>query len=176
MIKSRRLSLRKWRGSDRAQLRLILGDPEVMEFSDQGALSEAQQTSWLDEACLVSRMDLLSGPLAITRRAEDLAVGYIRLSTEPGRVKTGAVELGIRLARRMWGQGYATEAAAAMIDAAKTIPSISELVAIVDPNNERSIRLLEKLGMAQDGEIMFDGYDYPDAVYVLKLRTDATDH
>lgn len=43
-------------------------------------------------------------------------------------------------------------------------------VAIVDPNNQQSVRVLEKVGMTYEPEVMFDGYDYPDHRYVVALR------
>jgi RimJ/RimL family protein N-acetyltransferase len=48
-----------------------------------------------------------------------------------------------------WGNGYATEAAAVVVQCALELkePSIEEIWGVVYPQNVRSIRVLEKLGM-----------------------------
>ena len=141
-----------------------------MEFSDHGILSSEQQLEWFKKALAVQTGDLLSGPLAIVQKSIGEVVGYTNLSNDPKRNEQGDVEIGFRLSRHVWGKGYATEAVAGLLRRTDEISSISRIVAIVDPHNKRSIRVLEKLGMSQVGEVMFDGYDYPDALYVRQLR------
>ncbi|GIT93173.1 hypothetical protein JANAI62_36830 [Jannaschia pagri] len=47
-----------------------------------------------------------------------------------------------------------------------------QIAAIVDPNNHRSLRLLDRLGMTHTGDLMLPGYSYPDRVYVLLKAAD----
>lgn len=169
MIKTGRLIIRRWRARDLASLGDILGDPHVMAFSDHGALRQADRRAWLSAACAARPGDLLSGARAITQRADGRIIGYIRLAHDPGRMGPGDAELGTRLARCAWGKGYATEAATAFVDAARTQPAIKRVVAIVDPQNGPACRALDKLGMIASGEVMFDGYDHPDRLYVREL-------
>jgi len=164
------LVLRKWRIEDQSQVASIFGDPEVMEFSDHGILTSEQQSDWLKKALAVRTSDFLSGPLAIVQKTSGEVVGYISLSNESKRNEQGDVEIGFRLIRRAWGKGYATEAVAGLLRRTKEISSITRIVAIVDPHNNRSIRVLEKLGMSRVGEVMLDCYAYPDALYAMRLR------
>jgi RimJ/RimL family protein N-acetyltransferase len=60
------------------------------------------------------------------------------------------IELGYKLARAYWGHGFAAEAARACLDWALGARP-ERVVAIVDPANTRSARILSKLGMVQDG-------------------------
>ena len=61
-------------------------------------------------------------------------------------------EIGYSVARPWWGHGFATEAARAMIDAAfQTYPHLARVRAMADARNIRSQRVLEKLGMRQEG-------------------------
>ena len=60
-----------------------------------------------------------------------------------------AVEVGWRLARDAWGRGYATEAARAALAFGFEEHAIEEILAIVDPGNERSLRVCAKLGMTR---------------------------
>ncbi|MEL6464022.1 MAG: GNAT family N-acetyltransferase [Pseudomonadota bacterium] len=170
MLETNRLVLRKWKRSDEMHVATILGDPDVMAFSDHGVLTSKQLLAWFEKACAVCPDDLLSGPLAIAQKATDDLIGYIGLSHDPDRIAEGDAEIGFRLSKSVWGQGYASEAAAELVRRTNEVSSISRIVAIVDPGNTRSIRVLDKLGMSLVGEIMFDGYDYPDMFYALKLR------
>jgi RimJ/RimL family protein N-acetyltransferase len=57
------------------------------------------------------------------------------------------VDIGYALLPRFWSRGYAVEAARATKEYAKDVIGLKRLVAIVDPTNEGSIRVLEKLGL-----------------------------
>ncbi len=60
------------------------------------------------------------------------------------------VDVGFAFLPRFWSQGYALESAAAVMDYGKGTLGLERIVAIVSPGNERSIRLLEKLGMRRE--------------------------
>ena len=55
-------------------------------------------------------------------------------------------ELGWALIRAHWGNGYATEAAAAILDWARRCRSIDRLVSLIAPDNARSQRVARRLG------------------------------
>ena len=79
------------------------------------------------------------------------------------------VEIGYRLTRTMWGNGYGTEAACVVRDYAFESLALKRLIAMIDPDNFSSIRVAEKLGMHYEREIMLEGYTHPDHVYVMTL-------
>ncbi|MEO0654874.1 MAG: GNAT family N-acetyltransferase [Pseudomonadota bacterium] len=60
-------------------------------------------------------------------------------------------ELGYWLARTVWGQGYATEAGDAVVDAHFADPAAGDLTSNYFPGNDRSSRVLEKLGFQHSG-------------------------
>ncbi|MCX6951352.1 MAG: GNAT family N-acetyltransferase [Verrucomicrobia bacterium] len=60
------------------------------------------------------------------------------------------VDLGFALLERYWGRGYAFEAAAAALAYGRDRLKLPRIVAITSPDNERSGRLLEKLGFRHD--------------------------
>lgn len=62
-------------------------------------------------------------------------------------------ELGWRLARQAWGQGLATEAAAAARDDALDRLQLGSLISIIHPENARSRRVAAKLGMSIESQI-----------------------
>lgn len=87
------------------------------------------------------------GLLVVERRDTAAALGYCGLvanSADP----TGAPELAYEFLRATWGHGYATEAAAAVVERARA-PS---LVATVRSWNTPSLRVLVKLGFVDTGE------------------------
>jgi ribosomal-protein-alanine N-acetyltransferase len=69
---------------------------------------------------------------------------------------TPAVEVGWRLARPFWGQGFAAEAARASIQFGFDEIRLAEVVAHASIGNVRSRRVMAKLGMSQDSAEDFD--------------------
>ncbi len=69
-----------------------------------------------------------------------------------------AVEVGWRLARRAWGQGYATEAGRAALDFGFGQVGLTEIVSLTSVGNERSRAVMERLGMTRDPA---DDFDHP---------------
>jgi RimJ/RimL family protein N-acetyltransferase len=76
---------------------------------------------------------------------------------------TPAVEIGWRLARSFWGQGYAVEAAQAALDDGFGRLGLDEIVAYTVPANRRSWGLMERLGMSRDPNEDFDHPAVPEA-------------
>jgi RimJ/RimL family protein N-acetyltransferase len=75
------------------------------------------------------------------------------------------VEIGWRLRRAAWGQGYASEAAAAVLRHGLGGLGLAEIVADIDPANLGSLRVAEKIGLRRRGLTP----DWPDAVrYALR--------
>jgi RimJ/RimL family protein N-acetyltransferase len=88
---------------------------------------------------------------------------YLRDGTFVGRAgvsvdkTTGEPEVGYSFARAHWGQGLASEAARGVIDWMWANTSVSELTAWAAVENAASRRVLEKLGMAYEGDRMLHG-------------------
>jgi RimJ/RimL family protein N-acetyltransferase len=79
---------------------------------------------------------------------EPSLIGAVGLNWVPHKTAfTPAVEIGWRLARAYWGQGYAYEAARAVIDDAFGPLGLREIVALTVPANRRSWGLMERLGI-----------------------------
>ena len=145
----------------------VLGDAEVMRFSESGPLNDAAVSNWLREQVKANSLSTDYGRWAICEMQSAQAIGYVKLTNDEGRTAEREAELGFRLARQSWGRGYATEAAKAVVEAAFEAGRVDRLIGIVDPHNEASVRVLQKLGMSYARPITFEGYDYPDHLYVL---------
>jgi RimJ/RimL family protein N-acetyltransferase len=69
------------------------------------------------------------------------------------------VDIGYALLPKFWSKGYAVEAAQAVKEYAKNVIGLKRLVAIVDPANEGSIRVLEKLGLSYERMVRLSADD-----------------
>jgi ribosomal-protein-alanine N-acetyltransferase len=68
------------------------------------------------------------------------------------------VEIGWRLARSSWGNGYATEAARAVLSFGFEEAGLSEVVSFTTVANQRSRAVMERIGMRRDPA---DDFDHP---------------
>ncbi|HKO92741.1 MAG TPA: GNAT family N-acetyltransferase [Polyangiaceae bacterium] len=68
-------------------------------------------------------------------------------------------ELGYRLARRFWAQGYATEMSQALVHHGLQQLALPRIVAFVDAEHHASVRVLEKAGLSHAGRARYEGED-----------------
>lgn len=85
-------------------------------------------------------------PWVVERRADGRLLGVIDL-----RLQGSRAEIGYALARDAWGQGFASEAARALVDWALGQPGIYRVWAVCDVDNPASARVMEKAGMVREG-------------------------
>ena len=155
-----RLLLRRWRVGDAAAFAAINADPEVMRFIGRGhvlgrGLSDDLivrfEREWDERGFGLWAVSLRDDPDAALLGFCGLTVPMFLPAVLP------AVEVGWRLARSAWGRGYATEAARAAVDVGFAEHGLAEIIAIVDPENERSLRVGEKLGLTPRPDRMHPG-------------------
>jgi len=161
-----RLILRHMQLRDSEPLDGVFGDAEVMRFGD-GVQTQAWVRAWIRRCIEDSYPTWGFGPYAVVERQGGTVIGYCGLFFMPDVGGQPEVELGYRLARAWWGQGYATEAALAVRDHTFAALGLTQLTALIDSHNTASLRVAEKLGMHDEKEVMFDGYTHPDHVYVV---------
>ena len=77
------------------------------------------------------------------------------------------IEIGWRLPQDAWGHGYATEAASRIVKYAREDVALREIIACIDPDNGRSIRVATKLGFTRSGRKQ--AYDTEFDCYTLRL-------
>lgn len=96
--------------------------------------------------CLAVRKDGNAFPWVIIRRRDSSLIGMVE-----SRIKDDQADLGYVIARRDWGKGYATEAVQVVVDWAIEQSGISSVWAVCDVDNIASKRVLEKVGMKNEG-------------------------
>ena len=145
-IETPRLLLRQWREADRGPFAALNADPVVMEFfpsvQDRVA-SDAAIDAWRGQ--LASRG---WSNWAVETRAGREFIGFVGL-TIPRRALpfSPCVEVGWRLARAHWGQGYATEGARHALRAGFERFGLEEIVSFTTLANLRSRAVMERIGM-----------------------------
>jgi RimJ/RimL family protein N-acetyltransferase len=107
------------------------------------------------------------GLLAVERRDDAAFVGMCGLHHQESYPDD--VEVAWRLARAYWGQGYATEAAMAWLQHAFEALRLPRVISIADPQNERSLAVMRRLGMVFDheGKVEDHGVSYDAVVYTI---------
>ena len=108
--------------------------------------------AWIERS-IQERAAGVGWPYLIVRRDDNMLMGCMDISIE-GDARIGT--LGYWLGEPFWGLGYATEAAKAVIGFAFDILKLSEVNASALPDNERSMRVLEKAGMTHIGRQVED--------------------
>ena len=155
-IETARLRLRRWRESDRAPFAAMNADPEVMEFFASIQSREASDASI--DAWQSQFAERGWSNWAVEVRSSGVFVGFVGLSV-PRRALpfSPCVEIGWRLARPYWGQGYATEGARASLRVAFERLELAEIVSFTSVLNVRSRSVMERIGMRNAHE----EFDYP---------------
>ena len=165
IVKTERLILRYFEPIDSQAMMDVFGDAEVMRFGD-GVQTREWVEAWL-RTCLENYQRRGFGPYAVVEQSTGDVIGYCGLFYFLDIHGQPEIELGYRLRRAAWGQGYATEAARLVRDYAFHTLHIKRLIALIDPDNVPSIRVAEKIGLHYESEVMLEGYDHPDHVYVI---------
>ena len=165
VLQTKRLTLRHFQRTDDRAIACVFADPEVMRFGD-GVKSHEWIQDWLD-GCAYDYQKRGWGPFAVIENASGNLIGYCGLLCIPDMNGQPEIEIGYRLARASWGQGYTTEAVLAVRDFAFSSLGLTRLVAMIDPDNIASIRVAEKAGMKYEQDVIFEGYTHPDRVYSI---------
>jgi RimJ/RimL family protein N-acetyltransferase len=150
-----RLKLRQWRDADLAPFAALNADPEVMRYFPSTLVQEQSDefAGYMYET--IERQGWGLWAVEVTDGPPFIGfVGLNRVSFEEHF--TPAVEVGWRLDRPFWGNGYATEAAAGAVTFAFEQLHLEEIVSFTSTLNEPSIRVMRRLGMRHDAAGDFD--------------------
>jgi GrpB-like predicted nucleotidyltransferase (UPF0157 family)/predicted acetyltransferase len=154
---TKRLIIRTLQDSDTELLAKLSNDPVVMEhFPSAQSLEEIQY--------LVDRIHKHYDEHNYTLYAVDLKsshkfIGFTGLMSVPFKAHfTPAVEIGWRLAKEYWNNGYATEAAQAVLELAFNEHNLNEVVSFTALSNIPSQRVMQKIGLLHDCR---DDFEHP---------------
>ena len=147
-----RLTLRQAALSDSSFVRALLNDPAWLEnIGDRGVRSDADAEQYIRNNIWRPYQTSGYGMYVVQLKSPSLPIGMCGLVK---RDFLSAPDLGFALLPDYVGQGYASEAAHAVVLHATQSLGIARLYAIVKRGNHRSIRLLTRLGFHPQGPCM----------------------
>lgn len=156
ILETRRLRLRKLTTADAPFMLALLNDPAFHHYiGDRGVQSEAQARDYIKNGAIASYAQFGYGMYLAELKSDGRAVGICGLLRRDG---LDDPDLGFAFMPEFRSKGHASEAASAVLRYAVTTLALPRVVAIVTPDNQASIALLQKAGMRQDGTVrMPDG-------------------
>lgn len=153
-----RLVLAPWTEQDLAPFAALNADPEVMRYftktmstEESDALVDRLRGMWTEHGY---------GFSAVRRREDDAFIGMVGIQKvlNPAYPFAPAVEVGWRLAKAYWRQGYASEAARAALAHGFDVLGLAEIVAFTAASNLPSQAVMASLGMTRDPS---DDFQHP---------------
>jgi RimJ/RimL family protein N-acetyltransferase len=152
-----RLLLRRWREQDLEPFAALNADPEAMRYFPSPMTRDQSDALAVRADAAIKQRGWGLWAVEVVGRAP--FVGFVGLNEAGFEAHfTPAVEVGWRLAPAAWGNGYATEAAQAAIAYGFQTARLDEIVSFTSTVNERSRRVMERLGMRHDPR---DDFDHP---------------
>jgi len=150
-LETARLLLRHFEAKDWDTMADYYADPEITRYTSGRTLTKEE--SWRSTACMIGHWQLHGyGPYALEHKETQAVIGVSGF-WYPGGWPEPEIKWG--LLREYWGQGYAREAAQAVLHAGHHhLPEI-KFISLIHRDNQPSIRLAEALGARFEREIDF---------------------
>lgn len=170
-LQTQRLILREFTELDIENLVDLDSDPQVTRFINGGKPTPYDQVA---EQVLPRILEYYrdldnQGLWAAVEKSSGAFIGWFHL--RPNRTNPAETELGYRLKQKYWGQGIATEGSRALIKKGFEDLGVDVIMAIADPSNTASRRVMEKVGLRFEKEMT-----EPDGFLVVKYRIDRGDY
>jgi RimJ/RimL family protein N-acetyltransferase len=156
-LRTERLLLRQWTDADREPFAALNADPAVMAHFP--APMTREQSDELVDRCAAALAKRGYAFWAVEVLETGRFIGFTGLSDVGFQSAfTPAVEIGWRLSKDAWGNGFASEAARACLAHAFGAAGLEEVVSFTATTNKRSQRVMERIGMTHDEA---DDFDHP---------------
>jgi RimJ/RimL family protein N-acetyltransferase len=152
VVETERLILREFRKEDLNGVHAYASDPEVSKYEPWGPNSEDDTKYFLDS--IISYQ--LNNPrndyeIAIELKGTGLLIGACGIHISDTETREGYI--GYCYNKQYWKNGYASEAAVAIIEFGFKSLNLHRIFATCDPNNVGSSKVLEKIGMKREGHL-----------------------
>lgn len=163
VLTTERLSLRKMVSEDAGFMLALLNSRGFIEgIGDRGVRTPDEAADYIRDRVLQSYSYHGFGMWAVVRRSDGNTIGIAGLVK---RDTLEHVDLGYALLEEAWGCGFAQEAAAGVLEHARSDLGMDIVLAIAAPTNISSHRVLKKIGMVYDGLRELPGSEGPCAVF-----------
>jgi RimJ/RimL family protein N-acetyltransferase len=152
-----RLRLRRLTADDAGFVLSLLNDPSfIQNIGDRGVRTIEGARSYIMNGPVASYEKNGFGLWLIETKESSMPVGTCGLIK---RDTLADVDIGYALLREYWSNGYAIESVTAVMKYARETLGLKRVVAITNPDNQSSIRLLEKIGFAYERMVRLSADD-----------------
>lgn len=163
ILETERLVLREFDADDAPFVLELLNSRGFVEgIADRGVRTIEAAQAYIEERIVGGYRQHGFGMWAVLVKGEAEPVGMA------GLVKRDVLEhpdVGYAFLERAWGRGYAQEAAAGVLRYARETLGLSTILAITNPDNRASQRVLEKVGLRYVETRELPGWDVPSACF-----------
>jgi RimJ/RimL family protein N-acetyltransferase len=142
IFETTRLTIRPFVESDIPEYAAVVADPEVTKFLGDGFPNSYEQATAYVHDCIRSESKEGIARYAVILKETRELIGFCGF-----KKVYDYIDFGWRYARRAWGNGYATEAAHAVLDYGINTLKLSSIVAKSAVENIGCVRVIEKIGM-----------------------------
>lgn len=168
VVETERLILRWFTSDDAAFIFDLLNQPSWKRYiGDREIDSLEAARGYIERVLRTSYRQHGFGLYAVELKAEHTLAGMCGLIKRDG---LGDVDIGFAFLPRFEGQGLAYAAASAVLSHSAATLGLTRIVAIASVDNQRSMRLMERLGMHYEGLIRLPGDDEPLKLYAMALQ------
>lgn len=132
-------------------------DPQVIQYTGDPPFASIQKAREFLSSYIPCYDRYGMGRWTVTTKKDERVLGWCGLKWHP---EDGAVDVGFRLMRKYWNQGYATEAASGCLMYGFEALGLEKIIGSAQRENTASIRVLEKMGMTRKFEYEEDGFSW----------------
>ncbi len=166
ILETERLVLREFTADDAAFILELVNDPSfIRNIGDRGVRSLEDAQRYIETGPIASYARNGFGLWLVQLKGSGESIGMCGLIK---RDILEDVDIGYAFLPRFWSKGYAVESARAVRDYGQNVTGLNRLVAITNPANESSIRVLEKIGLKFEKMVRLSADD-------IELKLFATD-
>ena len=157
ILETNRLILRQFSTEDAEFILELVNEPSfIQNIGDRGVRTLDDARAYILRVAVASYEKNGFGLYVVELKDSRQAIGMCGLIKRDG---LEYVDIGYAFLPRFWSKGYAVEAALAVKDYARDVIGLKRLVAITDPENRGSIRVLEKIGLKYEKMVRLSADD-----------------
>lgn len=167
ILETNRLALRRMSPDDAEFMLRLLNEPSWLQFiGDRGVRTLADAQTYILNGPVEMYARLGYGLYIVERKEDGILIGICGLLK---REFLDDVEIGYALLPQYWAQGYAYEAASAVLAYGRSKLGLKRMAALTSADNHRSARLLEKLGLKYERMVRYPGGGQEVQLFLIAL-------
>ena len=166
LLATERLTLRQFTPEDAPFIHELVNEPSfIRNIGDRGVRTLEDAKRYIETGLITSYARNGFGLYLVQLKESGESIGMCGLIKRPALED---VDIGYAFLPRFWSNGYAVESALAVKEQARGL-GLNRLVAIINPDNESSIRVAEKLGMTFERMVRLSADDIEVKLFAVEL-------